>query len=484
MEASTAFGPRLETLAREASSAPAVTCGDLSISRLEFEARTNRLARAFLDHGARPDTCITIALPNSIAFIEAMFAAWKIGAIPQPLSARLPSMELDAIVELAAPSLLVTEKSNFEPLERWPADPLPPAIAKSFKAPTSGGSTGRPKIILATAPATVEAVSGFAGVTGLPENGTQLITGPLYHNGPFTTAAVGILRGNHVVIMPRFDAWQALDLAARHRVNWMYLVPTMMHRIWRLDPQVRLSFDLSALTTAFHLAAPCAAWLKRAWIDWLGADRILELYGGTESQALTLISGREWLERPGSVGRPILGEIMIRDSFGEPVPPGTVGEVWMRRGAKEPPAYQYIGAIPKLAAAADGGSAWESLGDMGHIDDAGYLFLTDRQTDMIPVGGANVYPAEVEAAIDEFAGVLSSCVVGLPDEEYGNAVHAIVQAKSLSIDALRDHLAQRLVAYKRPRSFELVSEPLRGDDGKVRRSALRAARTRVCLAER
>jgi bile acid-coenzyme A ligase len=476
MEAATAFGPRLESLAREAPAAPAITCGESCVSRLQLDLRTNQLARAFIAHGAKPDTCITIALPNGIPFIEAMIATWKVGAIPQPLSARLPRVELDAIVNLAAPSLLVTEESSFGPLDRWSTDRLPPAIAKFFKAPASGGSTGRPKIILATAPATLEDVLGLAGALAVPANETQLITGPLYHNGPFSTAAVGLLRGNHLVVMPRFDARQALDLAARHRATWMYMVPTMMHRIWRLEPEVRLSFDLSALATVIHMAAPCPVWLKRAWIDWLGADRILELYGGTEAQALTVITGREWLERPGSVGRAVVGEIMIRDSNGQPVAPGTTGVVWMRRGAEAPPAYQYIGATARLLAAADGGAPWESLGDIGCIDEAGYLFLSDREADMILVGGSNVYPAEVEAVIDEFSGVQSSCVVGLPDEEYGNTVHAIVQATSLSIEALRAHLDQQLVAYKRPRTFELVSEPLRGDDGKVRRSALRAAR--------
>jgi len=166
----------------------------------------------------------------------------------------------------------------------------------------------------------------------------------------------------------------------------------------------------------------------------------------------------------------------IRDGNGRPVPAGTVGGVWMRRGALAPPTYRYRGATPKVIAGADGEAPWESLGDIGRMDEAGYLFLSDRETDMILVGGANVYPAEVEAAIDEFPEVQSCCVVGLPDEEYGNTVHAIVQAQALCVEALRTHLEGRLVADKRPRSFEFVNEPLRGDDGKVRRSALRSAR--------
>ncbi len=476
LETSTAFGPWLASLARAAPLATAVTCGDRSLTREQLEARTNQLARAFIAAGAKPDTCVTIALPNGIAFIEAMVAAWKIGAIPQPLSARLPPLELDAIVDLVAPSLIVTDETRFEPLDRWSAEPLPAVIARSFKAPASGGSTGRPKIILAAVPATVEAVLGLAGLLGVPDNATQLITGPLYHNAPFSSAALGVLRGNHVVVMPRFDARHALELAARHRVTWMYMVPTMMHRIWRLAPEDRQSFDLGALKTVIHMAAPCPAWLKRSWIDWLGADRILELYAGTEAQAATMITGRESLAKPGSVGRVVLGEITIRGPDGQPVPRGNTGTVWMRRGATAPAAYEYLGADAKRLAADDGSCAWESLGDIGCLDEDDYLFLSDRDADMILVGGANVYPAEVEAAIDEFPDVESSCVIGLPDEEYGNTVHAIVQAPAQSIDALRAHLESRLVAYKRPRSFEFVAEPLRGDDGKVRRSALRRAR--------
>jgi len=213
-------------------------------------------------------------------------------------------------------------------------------------------------------------------------------------------------------------------------------------------------------------------WLKDAWIGWLGAGRILELYGGTEAQSFTVISGEEWVERRGSVGRPVFGEMRVLDTEGNPLPPGEVGEIWMRRGADAPLPYRYIGA--RARARPDG---WESLGDMGRIDADGYVYLSDRETDMILVGGSNVYPAEVEAALDEHPAVASSCVIGLPDEEYGNAVHAIVQTReSLTGHELERFLGERLVKYKRPRTYEFVTTPLRGDDGKVRRTALRAQR--------
>jgi bile acid-coenzyme A ligase len=345
-------------------------------------------------------------------------------------------------------------------------------MAASFKAPTSGGSTGRPKLIVATQRAAWEPLEAFAALLRIPRDGVHLVTGPLYHNGPFTTSLLALLAGNHLVVMPRFDAAVALALVAEHRVDWMYAVPTMMHRIWRLPERERARDDVSSLRCVFHMAAPCPPWLKQAWIEWLGGDVILELYGGTEAQAMTVITGTEWLAHRGSVGRPVLGEMIVLDADGNERPPGEIGEIWMRRGPDAAASYRYVGATPKSRP--DG---WESLGDMGWKDADGYVYLSDRDTDMILVGGANVYPAEIEAALDEHPRIASSCVIGLPDEEYGNRVHAIVQAAGpVEPSELEKFLGERLVRYKVPRTYELVTEPLRGDDGKVRRSALRTAR--------
>ena len=246
----------------------------------------------------------------------------------------------------------------------------------------------------------------------------------------------------------------------------------MMHRIWRLPEAVRLAVDVSALEVAFHMAAPCPPWLKQGWIDWLGPEKVLELNGGTELQAMTVITGTEWLAHRGSVGRPVLGEIEIRDLGSRPVPPGQEGEIWMRRGPGAPPPYRYIGATARSAA--DG---WESLGDIGKVDADGYVYITDRLADMILVGGANVYPAEIEAALDEHPAVQSSCVIGWPDEDLGNVPYAIVElSEPVSDQDLMAYLGQRLAPYKLPRVIERATDPLRDDAGKVRRSALRAER--------
>jgi bile acid-coenzyme A ligase len=354
----TPFGVLVGQLAQAAPGFPAVTCDGVTISRAELEARTNRLARAYRTLGVTPDSLVTIGLPNGIGFFEAAVAAWKLGATPQPISSRLPAAERRAIVDLANPSLVVgvdpaessgrpTLPAGFEPDPSLPADPLPPAVATSFKAPTSGGSTGRPKLIVATQPGVWEALVDYTTLLRMTADGVHLVTGPLYHNGPFTSAALALLKGNHLVVMPRFDAAGALMLIERHRVDWMYAVPTMMHRIWRLPESERTRYDLSSLLVVFHMAAPCPPWLKEAWIGWLGGERILELYGGTEAQAITFITGDEWLEHRGSVGRVLLGEMRVLDPDGRELPAGQVGEIWMRRGPDAPPTYRYGGASSK-----------------------------------------------------------------------------------------------------------------------------------------
>jgi len=247
----------------------------------------------------------------------------------------------------------------------------------------------------------------------------------------------------------------------------------MMQRIWRLPDEERKRFDLSSLQTVMCSGAPSPEWLKRAWIGWLGPERIWEAYGGSERIGGTLISGTEWLEHPGSVGRPT-GDRRIRilDDAGRDLPPRQVGLVYMMPPGGQGSTYSYVGA--RADATPDG---WETLGDVGYLDEDGYLYLVDRKTDMIVTGGANVYPAEVEAAIDSHPAVRSSAVIGLPDDDLGQRVHAIVDAtEHLGESGLRAHLAERLAGYKIPRTFEFVEEPLRDDAGKVRRSALREAR--------
>jgi bile acid-coenzyme A ligase len=483
MTQSTTLAEHFAALAAADPDAPAITCAGSTVTRRQLEQRTNRLARAYQQLGVTRDSFVTIGLPNTVEFLEAAIAAWKCGATPQPVSSRLPARERQAIIELAEPSLVVGVQTQeaaghtaipagFEPQPGVSDAPLGEAAAASLKAPTSGGSTGRPKLIVSTQPAVVESVEPFARLMGMSDGDTVLITGPLSHNAPFLLSTCALVLAGHVVLMPRFDAEAALELVQEHAIDFMYAVPTMMGRIWRLPEEQRLSYDVSSLRVVLHMAAPCPPWLKRAWMDWLGPDRVWELYAATEVQAVTILTGSEWLSHPGTVGRPVVGEMQVLDPAGAPMPVGEIGEIWMRRGPGQPNPYRYLGAAARTM-----GDGWESVGDMGSIDDEGYVYLADRQSDMLIVGGANVYPAEVEAALSEHPMVRSAVVIGLPDDDLGQVPHALLELEDVVDDeALREHLAERLASYKIPRSFERVREQLRDDAGKVRRSALAAAR--------
>ena len=439
-------------------------------TRGELEALANRTARALAAQGVVQDDLVTIALPNGVEFVATTIACWKLGAVPQPVSARLPTRELDAIIELAAPRVVVRSPLDADGFDHGP---LPDAVSNPYKAMTSGGSTGRPKLILANQASLID--PDAAPLLGMRINGTHLMPGPLYHNGPFIWTMTALLAGNHVVLAGKFDAERTLQLIDQFHPDSLYLVPTMMARISKLAPEVRDRYDVSSLRVVWHLAAPCPPWLKEEWINWLGAETIWELYGGTEAQAATIITGVEWLAHRGSVGKVNVNQFKVLRADGTEAAAGEVGEVFMRPSDDENiRTYRYVGAEARRI---DGG--YESLGDMGSLDADGYLYLSDRQTDMILAGGANIYPAEIEAALDEHPRVRSCAVIGLPDDDLGNVVYAIVQTDDgtpIDLDDLRAHLGERLVRYKIPREFEFTAEPLRDDAGKSRRSALRAER--------
>jgi bile acid-coenzyme A ligase len=474
------FPARFTQLATAHGHRPALTFGDTTLSFDELQERATTLAHHLDTLGVGLDDFVTVGEPNSIEFVVTCVAAWQVGAIPQPVSSQLPRHELDTVIALADPALVVGVEVDDRPfLPRGFRPPPTPAgvdalddrIASAWKAPMSGGSTGRPKLIVSGDPAAwSEPLGAMATILGARDNNTMIMPGPLYHNGPFVWTFYSLLAGSHVVLLPRFDAEATLRAIEDHGGEAMYLVPTMMQRIWKLPEDLRLGYDVSSLKVAFHLAEPCPQWLKRAWIDWLGPDVIWELYAGTEGQAITVLDGHDWLAHPGSVGRLISGEIRICDHDGNDLPAGEVGEIFMRSVGRDTPTYRYVGAETRSL---DG---WESLGDMGSMDEDGFVYLSDRRTDMILVGGANVYPAEVEAALNEHPAVRSAGVIGLPDADKGNRIHAIVEADADIEDDLGAFLAGRLVRYKLPRTYEFVAVPLRDDAGKVRRSALRAER--------
>jgi len=475
------FGRAATWLANQDPDRPAVVHAGTVLSRAALEARANRLSRVFQERGVAPGDLVTLALPNGPDFLVSALAAWKLGATPQPISARLPEKERLAIVALARPALVVgvdegaygdlaTLPPGFTPDTDVSDAPLPDVVPEHARCVTSGGSTGRPKLILELTPGECDPE---LAENGMQAGGVTLVPGPLYHAGPFITCWQCILSGGTAVLMNRFDPLEALALIEEHGVDWVLFVPTMMQRIWRLPEADRQRHDLSTLRRVMCTGAPSPAWLKRAWIDWLGPERIWEAFGGSERIAGCVISGTEWLQHPGSVGRPPPErKVRILDEQGSECPPGEIGELWLMPSGGQGSTYRYIGA----EAQADP-EGWETLGDMGYLDEDGYLYLVDRKTDMIVSGGANVYPAEVEAALDSHPAVRTSAVIGLPDDDLGQRIHALVDAPGgVDAAALRAHLAKELARYKIPRSFEFVDEPLRDDAGKVRRVALREAR--------
>lgn len=476
------FGAKLAQNAALKAGQPALSCGDQTLTYAELHRRSNRIARGLAARGVKAGDLVTLGLPNSVGFVEAAHAIWKLGATPQPISFRLPKAELQAIVELANSPVVIAEfehridrpvvsVAELGALSEDDSD-LPDAIPPISKAPTSGGSTGRPKLILAGQPGVTLKETPEAGGFRLRPLDTVLMPAPLYHNAPFGMMMQSTALGAHLVLTARFDPEATLAEIQKRRATWVYLVPTMMNRIWHLPEEVRAKYDLSSVETLWHMAAPCPAWLKEAFIHWIAPGEVMELYAGTEAQAVTIITGSEWLTHRGSVGQVAIGEMKVFGEDGAELPPGEVGEIYMRRPAGAPATYKYVGATPKVLR--DG---WESLGDLGRFDEEGYLYLADRRTDMILVGGSNVYPAEIEAALEEHPAVQSCAVIGLPDDDLGSRIHAIVKAQGqVSAEDLKAHLKERLVSYKQPRSFEFVDEPVRDDAGKVRRTALRDAR--------
>ena len=469
------LGTLLTTLAQERGSSTALVMDDRAVTYLQLEQDANRLARAFAEAGLGVGDLVTLGLPNGPEFVTACFAAWKVGAVPQPVSHRLPVREQQAILELAQPRLVlgldidgpwtcVTDLAAPDQDD----SPLPEAVSPRWKIMTSGGSTGRPKLIAAVGDSRQNPAS--AAMLGLAPGGVVYSPGPMYHNTPFVTAIQGLMLGCTVILSERFSPELTVDAVEKHRVEVLLLVPTMMSRISAYLEETGRSFDTSSLKMVWHMAAKCPEWLKRQWLDLVGPEKLYELYGGTELVSVTAIVGTDWLERPGSVGKPLMGEMRVCDEDGVELPPGEVGEIYMRSGEGLPLPFDYIGADAKVR---DG---WITVGDLGSMDADGFLYISDRRTDMVVAGGQNIYPAEVEGALERHPGVVGAVVVGLPDADLGQRLHAVVQVVGdTDEDALRTFMADELVRYKQPRSYHLVTEMLRDDAGKVRRSAWRDA---------
>lgn len=453
--------------------------GERTVTYAELDALADRMARRLADRGVAPGDRVVAALPKSIAQLALGFAVWKRGATLVPLRHDMPAPERAPLVELAAARAVVGEgelaalaaPGGDAPAAAAAVDVDRSATPASPLLVASGGSTGRPKLIRTPLPATITPGQPFnpvGAIIGMRAGQTVFTGSPPYHFMGFGNY-LSVLEGGTSVILERFDAGMLLDAIERHRINLLVLVPTMMIRLLR-HPDVAAR-DLSSIEAIVHSAAPCPPWVKRAWIDLVGAERVFEIYSSTEQVGFCVVNGKEWLERPGTVGRGVMTEIRVLGPTGRDVAAGEVGEIHMRLAGLPVPVYEYLGA--DRGPVTDDGFA--SVGDLGWLDEDGYLFIADRRTDLVISGGVNVYPAEVEAVLTEHPAVADAAVVGIPDDEWGRRVHAVVEVlpgASVTPEELDAHCRARLSATKVPRSYDVTTDLGRNEAGKFCRSGL------------
>jgi len=453
-----------------------------TLTWLELEQWANRLAHRLSEAGVKQKSVVAINLPNSLEHVVGTLAAYKLGACAMPVSYRMPASERDRLLALAEPALALSNaadlngmtQAQMRTLASYPATPPPDAVPQPYKAIASGGSTGRPKLIVTpSAFAYPAAAHPMAIPLGFVAADRLYSPGPLYHNQAFMLTQLILFIGGSAVLNERFDADSRLDAIAKHRPTVLNLVPTMMLRMLR-SQQLKAA-DLSSVRSLWHLAAPCPEWVKRGWIERIGAEKVNELWAATEITGMTLINGREWLRKPGSVGKGFATEIRILDEQRRPLPAGEIGEIFSRFSGA-PANYSYLGARPLETVDGD----FASVGDLGYLDADGYLFLADRRVDLIITGGANVVPAELEAILTQHPGVRDAAVIGLKDDDLGRRVHALIEPANPEAppthQELDAHLRLHLTSYKLPRGYEIVARLPRDEAGKIRRSQLRDER--------
>ena len=342
----------------------------------------------------------------------------------------------------------------------------------------SSGTTGRPKAVKRPLQDTTfgtpePALAMLADAVGLHRDMVYLSPAPLYHAAPLRYNMASIGRGATSVIMEQFDAAHSLELIERHRVTHSQWVPSMFVRMLKLPEAERTRHDLSSHITAVHAAAPCPVPVKEAMIDWWGPI-LMEYYGGTESNGLTLIRTEEWLKHRGSVGRPVVGMTHVVDDDGNECPPGEIGTIYFSDG----PAFEYFNDPERTAEAYDD-RGWSTLGDIGYLDEDGYLYLTDRQSFMIISGGVNIYPQEIENLLITHPKVADVAVIGVPSADFGEEVKAVVQPLSMAdagddlVDDLTAFARRHLSAIKIPRSIDFMEALPRHPTGKLYKRLLK-----------
>ncbi len=448
----------------------------------ELETRANQISRALQAHGVGKDDVVGLALPSCVEHVLVTIAIWKLGATLLPLRHDLPDWEMQRMLALAEPKVLVSDqheascsvltRADLAATSTLPDDALPDTVSECINLVASSGSTGFPKLIVTPARGVVNSDPAVGSTRGdIPM--VVLVLSPLYHVNGFAFAAPTMLEGGRVVILEKFDAERAVELIERHQISFTVMVPTMLQRIARL-PNLQRE-QLASLQRVVYGGARVPDWVVERWLELVDPSVFVFSYGSSERLGLVMMNGEEWAAHPGATGKPVDVELSIRDAEGTPLPPGEVGEIFMRPlGPRR--LFEYIG-MPTPEPTADG---FYTIGDVGSLDDDGYLYVTDRRTDMIVSGGANVFPAEVENALSEHPDVVDQVVVGVPDDEWGQRVHAILQvtdrAHPPADDMLRAFCKERIASYKVPKTFEIVERVPRTEAGKLNRTDLGSRR--------
>jgi acyl-CoA synthetase (AMP-forming)/AMP-acid ligase II len=496
----------------ERPSQPAVIMASTgeTVTYAEYEARCNRVAHMLRAAGLRRGDHIAVFMENSIRLLEIEGGAERIGLyftlintylapdevayivgncsarvlfssaarqpVAQAAAARCPGLER---MLMAGADVLPEGWESYEAsIARCPGDPVP---QESLGAAMlySSGTTGQPKGILRELPEispsdSLPVMDFVRAMFGFRPGMVYLNPAPLYHSAPQASVSASLRLGATVVVMEHFDPEQWLALVERYRVTHCQMVPVMFNRLLHLPEEVRTRYDTSSLECIVHAAAPCPVHVKQAMIEWLGPI-ITEYYGATEANGFTFCTSAEWLAHPGTVGKTILGELLILDENGDQCPTGTDGTIWFR-GAT---AFQYFNDPAKTADSRRDDGMTSSVGDVGHVDADGYLYLTDRKSYMIISGGVNIYPQETENLLSSHPAVLDVAVIGVPNEDLGEEVKAVVQlvdpgsAGPELAQELIDFCRARLTHFKCPRTVDFVDELPRYPTGKLYKRLLR-----------
>ena len=500
-----------------------IISGKRRIASAALDERAARAASGLQSVGVGRGDLIAIYLRNDFAFFEASFAAGLIGAYPTPVNWHYAPDEARYLFENSGARAIIIHADLVEPIRHVFPDgvpvfvvPTPPEVAAAYGVPPeacavpagmtdwtrwlegfepykgppeaapgtiiyTSGTTGHPKGVRREPPTPDQAatygrvvlgVMGFDGRAGAPADIVTVVTGPMYHSAPNAYGGLGVRSGAKVILEPRFDPEGLLAMIEREKVTHLHMVPIMFTRLLKLPDAVKAKYDLSSLRFVVHAAAPCPAPVKRAMIEWWGPV-INEYYGSTEIGPVTFCTAEQWLAHPGTVGCAVEGaDVRIADADGNALPPGETGEVIAKiRGMAD---FTYHGDDAKRRASEKAGLI--TPGDVGYFDKDGFLYLCDRAKDMIISGGANIYPAEIEAELHKMPGVADCAVFGIPDEEFGEAICAVVQPQpgvALSELDVKTFLRPHMASYKVPKRVEFRADLPREDSGKIFKRKLR-----------